>query len=199
MINAESRARIEARRRSQERRKWKSIIVILGILGVGSAAVLGVSAWNKSNLQANYLAEYTTGEVVVDQPFEAVHEMTGDTLASIPFLPEGGPQPQISVTEAFFDFGSIGPTDIVEHDFVITNLGDAPLTISRAYTTCGCTTAEFTSSVIPPGKQVVVTLILNAGFHDVRGQTVRRGVIIENNDPASPQFELWTEAAVRTE
>jgi hypothetical protein len=78
-----------------------------------------------------------------------------------------------------------------------TNLGDAPLTISRAYTTCGCTTAEFTSTVIPPGKVVIMTLYLDAGFHDVTGQTVRRGVIIENNDPNNSQVEIWTTATVR--
>jgi hypothetical protein len=37
----------------------------------------------------------------------------------------------------------------------------------------------------------------DAGFHDARGQTVRRGIIIENNDPTNPQIELWAQASVR--
>jgi hypothetical protein len=86
---------------------------------------------------------------------------------------------------------------VVTYDFAITNLGEAPLTISRVYTTCGCTTADFTATVIPPGKVSIVTMRLDAGFHDVRGQTVRRGIIIENNDPKSPQVEIWTQATVR--
>ena len=87
---------------------------------------------------------------------------------------------------------------MVQHEFAIANVGDAPLTISRAYTTCGCTTADFTATVIPPGKVSIMTLTFDAGFHDAGGQTVRRGVIIENNDARNPQVEIWTQAAVRT-
>ena len=93
--------------------------------------------------------------------------------------------------------GSIGPTDVVTYDFVITNMGEAPLTINRAYTTCGCTTASFTATVIPPGKVSLITMRMDAGYHDVRGQTVRRGIIIENNDLETPQVEIWAEASVR--
>ncbi len=117
----------------------------------------------------------------------------------IPLLPKDDPQPQIVVNEQFFDFGNIGATDVVRRVFVIANTGDAPLTISRAYTTCGCTTADFTSAVIPPGKVSIMTIVLDAGFHDVRGQTVRRGVIIENNDPKHSSTEIWIQASVQSQ
>ncbi len=41
-----------------------------------------------------------------------------------------------------------------------------------------------------------MTLTFDAGFHDVSGQTVRRGVIIENNDPNHPVLEIWVEVSV---
>jgi hypothetical protein len=85
---------------------------------------------------------------------------------------------------------------VVERTFIVRNEGEALLTISRAYTTCGCTTAEFSASVIPPGKVATVKVIFDAGFHDTAGQTVRRGVIIENNDPNQSQAEIWVQAAV---
>ena len=80
---------------------------------------------------------------------------------------------------------------------VLFNTGEAPLTISRAYTTCGCTTAEITARTIPPGKVASVTLTFDAGFHETAGQTVRRGLIIENNDPRNPKAEIWIQATVR--
>jgi len=42
----------------------------------------------------------------------------------------------------------------------------------------------------------LITLIFNAGFHDVRGEIVKRGIIIESNDPTSSRAEIWVRAAV---
>jgi hypothetical protein len=137
---------------------------------------------------------YNPEDVVHDRPIRAIHEMEGAKLGEIPFLPRAGPQPTIAVSEDFHDLGVIGAQDVVTYEFAIFNQGEAPLTISRAYTTCGCTTADFTATVIPPGKVSIMTLILDAGFHDITGQTVRRGVIIENNDPDNPQMEIWVQA-----
>ncbi len=139
--------------------------------------------------------DYGPEDISYDSPVQAVHEM--EAGPPIPFLPKNGPQPKIELNEIFHDFGSIGATEIVNREFAIRNNGEAPLTISRAYTTCGCTKADFTSTVIPPGMVSIVLLRFDAGFHDTAGQTVRRGIIIENNDPESPQAEFWVEASVR--
>lgn len=186
---------------SNKRRKQKrggqtfSISVMIGgiaILAIGLVIVFG------GNDSAQAEITYQPEDIMNDSPFVAVHEMSPSTLSQIDFNPKGSPQPKIAVSEAFYDFGSIGATEVAQHDFVIANQGEAPLIINRAYTTCGCTTGEFSASVIPPGKVAVVTLVLDAGFHDVRGQTVRRGIIIENNDPNNSQVEIWTQAKVRT-
>lgn len=138
--------------------------------------------------------DYAEEEVVHGKSFRAVHEMGGGP--PIPFLPKDEPQPQIVVPEGIYDFGRIGPTAVVKYRFAVRNTGAAPLTISRAYTTCGCTTADFTARVIPPGKVALVTLTFDAGFHDTRGKGVRRGVIIENNDRRQSRAEIWTRASV---
>ena len=165
------------RERARKRRKQRRVLpaILLVAIGVGSIAAAWYLLAGRSSAQTGF--EYSSEDVVYDQPLIAVHEMEPLNLESIPFLPKDGPQPKISVSEDSYNLGSIGPTDVVTHDFAITNLGEAPLTIARAYTTCGCTTAEFTATVIPPGKVSVVTMILDAGFHDVRGQTVRRGIL----------------------
>ncbi len=185
------------RERARKRRKQRRVLpaILLVAIGVGSIAAAWYLLAGRSSTQTGF--EYSSEDVVYNQPLTAVHEMEPLNLESIPFLPKDGPQPKISVSEDFNNLGSIGPTEVVTYDFAITNLGEAPLTIHRAYTTCGCTTAEFTATVIPPGKVSVITMILDAGFHDVRGQTVRRGIIIENNDPKNPQVEIWAQAAVR--
>ncbi len=187
----EIRSKRVAKRRKEERKK-KFGIGGLFIVGFVLVALAGWTWWSG---QQGVEIDYDPEEIAYDLPLHAVHEM-GDG-PPIPFLPKDGPQPQIVINERFYDFGNIGATDVVTREFIIANTGEVPLTISRAYTTCGCTTADFTSAIIPPGKVSIMTIVLDAGFHDVTGQTVRRGVIIENNDPERSSTEIWIQASVR--
>jgi hypothetical protein len=182
-----------SRRRAGQETRIALLLVggILFLLGM----LIAAGYWSRSQATRTALA-YEPQDVATEKPIQAIHEM-GEGPA-IPFLPKDGLQPRISLSERFYDFGQIGSTDVVQRTFVIRNNGDAPLTISRAYTTCGCTTAEISASVIPPGKVATVKLIFDAGFHETAGQTVRRGLIIENNDPGQPQAEIWVQAAVRS-
>lgn len=170
-----------------------------GLAVAGTGIILIGLAWyfiaDPGSAHASF--KYAVEDIVYEQPIQATHEMSGSGLDAVSFLPKDGPQPKIALLEDSYNFGSVGPTEVVTHDFVIANQGEAPLTISRAYTTCGCTSADFTATVIPPGKVSIVTMIYDAGFHDARGQTVRRGIIIENNDPKNPHVELWAQAAVK--
>lgn len=141
-------------------------------------------------------ASYDPADVAYDEGMFGVHEM-GPSKTSISFLPSDGPQPKLEIPQDYWSFGQIGSKDVVDHTYVLKNTGEAPLTVSRIYTTCGCTTAELTARVIPPGKSALLRLIFDAGFHDTRGQQVRRGIMIENNDPTHSQAEVWAEASVR--
>lgn len=87
---------------------------------------------------------------------------------------------------------------VVDHTFVLKNDGEAPLTIGRMDTTCDCTTAELSAQVIPSGKLALLRLVFDAGYHDTRGQYVRRGVGIETNDPTRRQVTVRADATVRT-
>lgn len=180
------------RRQAQQRRKNVLTVVFagLGLLLVGA----GIFLYLQQEQDVQAATEYTAADVAREAPIVAGHEMGEGP--PIPFLPGGDPQPDIVVPETRYDFGRIGPEDKVEKTFIVRNDGDAPLTISRAYTTCGCTTAEFSASVIPPGQVAMVKVVFDAGFHDTAGQTVRRGIIIENNDPDQSQAEIWVQAAV---
>ena len=195
-MGAESLAREtrQQRRREEARRKR----AVAGGLGLAGLALVGSAVWLTSGGGTASVGDFDYGpeDVVYDQPFQAVHDM--GVAPPVAFLPKEGPQPEIAINERFYDFGSIGPTDVVTREFVVANLGEAPLTISRAYTTCGCTTADFSARVIPPGKVVLIELRFDAGFHDTAGQSVRRGIIIESNDPERPSAEIWVEASVRS-
>jgi len=187
--------RKERRHYAQQRARRKNTIAIT-ILVIALLIVAGsLYIYFTDTQTATAALEYVPEDIVYDQPIHAIHEM-GES-PPIPFLPRDQAQPAIVVSEKSYDFGSIGPADVVERTFVIFNTGNAPLTISRAYTTCGCTTADISAATIPPGKVATVTITFDAGFHDTAGQTVRRGLIIENNDSRQSQAEIWVQAAVR--
>jgi hypothetical protein len=187
--------RRERRRLAKQRARRKNSIAI-AVLAIAMVVLVGSLYLYFSDSQtASAALAYGPEDVVYDQPLHVIHEMGEGP--PIPFLPKDQAQPSIVISEKSYNFGSIGPTDVVQRSFAIHNTGDATLTISRAYTTCGCTTAEITASSIPPGKVAEVTLTFDAGYHDTAGQTVRRGLIIENNDPHNSQAEFWTEASVR--
>lgn len=195
MANKKSKQLAKARAQHRERqRKIKSY----GLMLMGTLVIIGAVVGGRAGQTAQAANAIAPEDIVYGQPLHAIHEMTGPSLSSVPFLPKDQPQPKIAVSESFFDFGKVGPTEVVEHQFYIQNLGDAPLTIHRAYTTCGCTTADFTATLIPPGKAIIMNLVFDTGYHDVSGQTVRRGIMIENNDPDLPQLEIWTQAEVLT-
>lgn len=110
------------------------------------------------------------------------HEMGASIVPTAPIPPEG--PPKLVLAEHFYDFGTIPATNPVEHTFPVRNEGKGTLTISRVYTTCGCTTAELSSRVIPPGKVATLKVVYDPAFHEVTGE-VRRSVILEHNDPES--------------
>ena len=183
--------RVLRKRRAQRRRLLAGAAILGGLV----LLIAGAGLWWQGRNAAASAFDYGPEDIAYDKPLHAVHEMGAGP--PIPFLPSNGPQPRIAIDEPFYNFGSIGPSEVVKREFVIANLDEAPLTISRAYTTCGCTTADLTSAVIPPGKVAIMTVTLDAGYHDVRGQTVRRGVILENNDPRNANAEVWIQASVR--
>ena len=172
-------------------------VLFLGIAGLSLLALClyMVRIWNTNNPSIRFSPE----DIVYGQPLYARHALDTGLSQTNPVTSKSGSNgyPQIQTSENFFDFGEINSSQVVSRTFVIANKGSAPLIIYRAYTTCGCTTADFTASEIPPGKVVLMKLQFDAGYHDVRGYTVRRGVLIETNDPNHPTQEIWIQASVR--
>ncbi len=51
-----------------------------------------------------------------------------------------------------YRYGEVDAGEIVTHTFKFTNVGKAPLVISNAKSTCGCTVPEWPKEPIPPGE-----------------------------------------------
>ncbi len=60
--------------------------------------------------------------------------------------------PTMDFEEKNFDFGTINEGEVVEHTFKFTNNGQAPLVITSARGSCGCTVPTYTKEAIKPGE-----------------------------------------------
>jgi hypothetical protein len=143
--------------------------------------------------------QFNPSDVVYGEKIHAVHSMETSpysqpsslSLVSLPIKPE------MQLSETYYDFGVVDAQQVLTRTFVITNSGQSPLIILRAYTTCGCTTADFTTTEIPSGKVGLMVLQFDPGYHDMHGTTVRRGVMIETNDPDHLTQEVWIQASIK--
>ncbi len=175
----------------------------LGLVWIGTAGLFGVMVLVYLAIVAGNLNKtgirFNPADVVYGETVHASHEMMMDGVSNISNnLPvDASARPEIQVSEQFYDFGEVGANQVLKHAFVIANLGQAPLVIVHAYTTCGCTAADFTSASIPPGKVALMTLQFDPRYHDMHGTTVRRGVMVETNDPEHPLQEIWIQASVK--
>jgi hypothetical protein len=167
------------------------------LLGLAGLFLIGFALYLISINRRNTITiHYAPVDVTYGTPLHAVHNMPGLQEVLNKPLNATVNKPVMVISEHFYDFGSVGPRQLLTRTFVIANQGQSMLLIRRAYTTCGCTVADFTSTEIPPGKVALMTLRFDASFHNMRASTVRRGVIITSNDPDQPQQEIWIQASV---
>lgn len=181
--------------------RWEmALLVALIIIGAGQLIARGARQHDPR----------FNAPVVYGQPITAVHQMSTPLAAAQPVgsgaqpvgsgaqpVPASIGQPHLELSSSYYDFGILRGLTAVTRDFFIINRGSAALVITQAYTTCGCTTALLTASIVPPGAAARATLTFNPAFHSLSGQTVRRGLILETNDPDQPEVAIWVQASLR--
>lgn len=85
------------------------------------------------------------------------------------------------------DFGKIKQGDVVEHEFVFKNEGQAPLVVDKVETTCGCTAALVSAKTVGPGQEGRIKVVF-----DTRGYAGRltRYLYLISNDGDKRRREL---------
>ena len=96
-------------------------------------------------------------------------------------------QPKISVDQIQYNFGNVVAGIAVEHTYVITNTGDAPLKITNVRTSCGCTTAALAKTTLNPGEAVNLTVTFDTAGYSGK---VGKSIYVTSNDPTTPVLTL---------
>ncbi|MBU6402164.1 MAG: DUF1573 domain-containing protein, partial [Verrucomicrobia bacterium] len=112
-------------------------------------------------------------------------EPAGNVTIPAPTVP--APAPRIALGSPVYDFGRIKSGEVVEHSFVFTNQGNAPLEITAVRPGCGCTTAGEWDRVVPPGRAGAIPLRFNSTGYS---GAVAKSAMVTCNDPSRRGFVL---------
>ncbi len=111
-----------------------------------------------------------------------------NTAPAAPAEKPDGPLPAFAFGEELHDFGTIKDGDVVEHVFSFTNNGEAPLIISDAKGSCGCTVPEWPREPIPVGGTGELRVKFNSkGKPGIQNKTV---TITANTWPTTQRLRI---------
>jgi len=95
--------------------------------------------------------------------------------------------PVMSFKEEQFDFGEIVQGTHVEHLFSFTNTGDAPLVITDARSSCGCTIPEYTKEPVAPGESGELLVKFDGSG---RGTVSKNITLITNTEKGTERLRI---------
>jgi hypothetical protein len=94
--------------------------------------------------------------------------------------------PRLACSAPLYDFGRADSTVNVSHVFLLTNTGDAPLSIKRVRVCCGAT-AMLGTNTIAAGTSTTLRVTLAL---DGKLGRVEKAIYVLSNDPVAPIFRL---------
>lgn len=95
--------------------------------------------------------------------------------------------PRIAVDQAYYDYPDTIEGKAVVHTFILSNVGDQDLVISRVGTTCGCTTTTLEKTRLAPGESVSLVVVFDTTHYSGRAS---KPVTVSSNDPQTPILNM---------
>jgi hypothetical protein len=132
----------------------------------------------------------TVGYVEVAYDPDSIAAQSGEKTP----LPEPkGKAPRVEVVEPHYNFGQMERGHEKSHEFLIRNIGDAPLRVWAGQTTCKCTLSEVKSGALAPGESTHVRLEWSAKSDQ---GPFRQTATIHTTDPRQPEIELTIDGEI---
>lgn len=165
---------------------------VVNLLVFGALVAVGFSCSNAemegrlARLEGR-VAELEAGKARSGSPATSVASPTVQPSAVEEEVPSG-PAPAFTWAEENYDFGTITEGEIAEHVFKFTNTGEAPLIISNASASCGCTVPVWPKEPIPVGGTGEIQVKFNSSNKPgVQNKTVS---ITANTNPKLSRLNI---------
>jgi hypothetical protein len=112
-------------------------------------------------------------------------------IQSVTFAERKGAYAALTVGTGTYDFGKVKQGEVLKHEFIIKNTGNAPLEIVGMETVCSCTKISIDTKSIQPGGQAIFTMELDTKH--LEGKQVKSATIFANAFPKIKRLVLTTE------
>jgi len=139
----------------------KFIPVLVAIFGIALIGCTNSELESRVTKLEGRVAELEGGGVAKSRATSSTNPTKTPTKKEPEVKPEG-PLPEFSFAKEEHDFGNINEGDQVEHVFEFTNTGEAPLIISAAKGSCGCTVPEWPKEPIAVGEKGEIKVKFNS-------------------------------------
>jgi hypothetical protein len=131
------------------------------------------------------------GYVEIRNDLNPPNELPGEMEATAPDA--SGAVPRAEVAEAHYDFGTMQRGTKKSHEFVIRNVGAAPLKLRAGTTSCKCTLSEVSETPLPPGESTMVKVQWTAKSDN---GPFRQTANVLTNDPLHSTLELTVDGRI---
>ena len=98
----------------------------------------------------------------------------------------------ITFNETTLDYGTVKTNADGNRMFVVKNTGDKPLIISKVQPQCGCTTPEWSTDPIMPGKTGKIKVHYNTALNG----PFQKLIEVYSNDPANGRSVIFIKGTV---
>ncbi|WP_417444203.1 DUF1573 domain-containing protein [Joostella sp.] len=118
----------------------------------------------------------------------AANKVNSDNVAKAEQRDEAAKQlPVMQFEETEFDFGNIPQGQTVEKVFKFKNTGDAPLVVTDAKSSCGCTIPQKPEAPVAPGETGEILVKYNGSGRNAVTKTV---TITANTEKGTEQLRI---------
>lgn len=142
-------------------RSLKFIPVLVAVFGVALFGCNNPELESRVTKLEGRVAELEGGGVAKNRVISSTDKPAAKPVKEPEVRPEG-PLPEFAFAKEEHDFGKINEGDQVDYIFEFTNTGEAPLIISSAKGSCGCTVPEWPKEPIAVGDKGEIKVKFNS-------------------------------------
>jgi hypothetical protein len=102
--------------------------------------------------------------------------------------------PKAEVAQPSYNFGTALSGPPLNHVFMIKNVGNAPLEIRNVTSSCGCTAAKPSKTILAPGEVATIPASVDTRFEQGHSLSV---VTLTTNDPTNASLQLKLEGVIK--